>query len=179
MTPTTLTTMKIRNPRAVDRNGGKSHLLHGRQGVSYYCRAPSCFLPPSDFSSSYTASKRPSPVAVSYLSTDDDSEEEYGAKRGPKKLKKQNKNKKKQSRRKAVVDFDEPAEVRFSTRRAAKITNYNEDDDDDDEDSGFMQQLYPEEDTNATGIDLVLDHRPKGDLGKSKAHPPLAAKWAS
>lgn len=166
--------MKIRNPRAVDRNGGKSHLLHGRQGVSYYCQTPSCPLSPSNFSSSHTASKRPSPVAVSYLSTDDDdSEEEYGTKRGPRKPKKQNKNKKKQSRRKAGVDFDEPAEVRFSTRRAAKITNYNEDDDDDDEedeDEGFMQHLYPEEDTNATGIDLVLDHRPKGDLGESKAY---------
>lgn len=175
MTPTTLTTMKIQNLRAVGRNGGKSHLLYGRQGVSHYYRVWSFFLPPTNFPSSHKASKRPSPAVVSYLSTDDDdSEEEYGAKRGPKKLKNKNKNKKKPNRQKVVVDFDEPAEVRFSTRRAAKITSYNEDDDEDEEeeDEAFIQKVYREED-NATGIDLVLDHRPKGNLGKWKNIPSL------
>ena len=52
-------------------------------------------------------------------------------------------------------------EVRFSTRRAAKISNYNEDDDDmfDDHPDMMPQSwIYVEED-NSVAIDIVLNHR--------------------
>ncbi|KAL9104272.1 MAG: hypothetical protein Q9163_000768 [Psora crenata] len=52
-------------------------------------------------------------------------------------------------------------EVRFSTRRAAKISNYNEDDDDIfDDEADMMPQswTYVEEDTSPA-IDVVLNHR--------------------
>ena len=52
-------------------------------------------------------------------------------------------------------------EVRFSTRKAAKISNYNEDDDDMfDDEADLMPQSwrYVEEDTSPA-IDVVLNHR--------------------
>ncbi|CAK4032372.1 related to transcriptional regulator CHD1 [Lecanosticta acicola] len=57
------------------------------------------------------------------------------------------------------------SEVRFSTRRAAKVTNYNEDDNFDlsDEDTENMTPnywTYAEED-NSPAIDVVLNHRVK------------------
>ena len=56
-------------------------------------------------------------------------------------------------------------EVRFSTRKAAKVSNYNEDDDDMfDDEADMVPQGYwmagPEEDVPA--IDAVLNHRPHG-----------------
>lgn len=56
-------------------------------------------------------------------------------------------------------------EVRFSTRKAAKVSNYNEDDDDMfDDEADMVPQGYwmagPEEDVPA--IDAVLNHRPRG-----------------
>lgn len=57
------------------------------------------------------------------------------------------------------------AEVRFSTRRAAKITNYNEEEEEDEEADLEMTPNYwlaeAEDDTPA--IDVVLDHRIKAD----------------
>ncbi len=56
-------------------------------------------------------------------------------------------------------------EVRFSTRKAAKVSNYNEDDDDmfDDEADMLPQNNWvnPEEDVLA--IDAVLNHRLRED----------------
>lgn len=59
------------------------------------------------------------------------------------------------------------AEVRFSTRKAAKVSNYNEDDDDmfsEDE----MDMMTPNywavgADENVPAIDAVLNHRLKDD----------------
>lgn len=61
------------------------------------------------------------------------------------------------------------SEVRFSTRRAAKVTNYNEDDNFDlsEEDTENMTPnywTYAEEDTSPA-IDVVLNHRLKEGTG--------------
>lgn len=59
-------------------------------------------------------------------------------------------------------------EVRFSTRRAAKVANYNEDDDlglsDEDTDNMTPSYWTYEEDTTPW-IDLVLNHRLKEGAG--------------
>ena len=59
-------------------------------------------------------------------------------------------------------------EVRFSTRKAAKVSNYNEEDDDDmfDDESDMLPQSYyagPEE--NVQAIDAVLNHRKRNEIG--------------
>ena len=57
-------------------------------------------------------------------------------------------------------------EVRFSTRKAAKVSNYNEDDDDlFDEDDMQPQWTYVEEDTSPS-IHVVLNHRLREEQGK-------------
>lgn len=59
-----------------------------------------------------------------------------------------------------------PAEVRFSTRRAGKVTNYNEDDEDDFEEESITPAYdYQELEPDIGGIDLVLDHRPREGVG--------------
>ena len=60
-------------------------------------------------------------------------------------------------------------EVRFSTRKAAKVSNYNEDDDDmfDDEADMVPQEYWtagPEETVQA--IDAVLNHRLRNDISQ-------------
>lgn len=58
-------------------------------------------------------------------------------------------------------------EVRFSTRRAAKVSNYNEDDDDmfDDEADILQTGYYYVEEDNSRAIDVVLNHRLRDDAG--------------
>ena len=59
------------------------------------------------------------------------------------------------------------AELRFSTRKAGKVSNYNEDEDDDmfDDEADMMPQTSwvsnPQE--NLPAIDAVLNHRPNPD----------------
>lgn len=65
------------------------------------------------------------------------------------------------------------SEVRFSTRRAAKVATYNEDDDlglseEDTENMTPNYWTYVEDNTPA--IDQVLNHRPKEGTGE---HDPL------
>lgn len=52
-------------------------------------------------------------------------------------------------------------EVRFSTRKAAKVSNYNEDDDDmfDDEADTLPQSWAAGMEENVPAIDVVLNHR--------------------
>lgn len=59
------------------------------------------------------------------------------------------------------------SEVRFSSRRAAKVTNYNEAEDDlglSEEDTEATPNHYYVED-NTPAIDVVLNHRLKEDAG--------------
>lgn len=62
------------------------------------------------------------------------------------------------------------AEVRFSTRRAPKVTSYNEDDDDvfEEDESEMMTPSYYGNgaDENLPVIDVVLKHRFKEGIGK-------------
>lgn len=57
-------------------------------------------------------------------------------------------------------------EVRFSTRKAAKVSTYNEDDDDifDDDEDMLTPNYWPTgPDENLPAIDIVLDHRLRED----------------
>ncbi|KAI9839979.1 MAG: hypothetical protein M1819_000171 [Sarea resinae] len=69
-------------------------------------------------------------------------------------------------------------EVRFSTRRAAKISSYNEDDDDDelfsqDESEMLTPNHWPAGvDESVPAIDAVLNHRRKEDDGDSGSRTP-------
>ena len=71
-------------------------------------------------------------------------------------------------------------EVRFSTRRAAKVSNYNEEDDDDmfDDEADMVEQTNwptaPEEDLPA--IDAVLNHRLREDTSESETLLELRAE---
>lgn len=60
------------------------------------------------------------------------------------------------------------AEVRFSTRKAAKVSNYNEDDDDmfSEDETDMMTPNYwaAGAEENVPAIDAVLNHRLKDDL---------------
>lgn len=77
------------------------------------------------------------------------------------------------------------AEVRFSTRKAAKISNYNEDDDDDIFDQAESEMMTPnywpagQEDTRPA-IDIVLNHRLKeaiATMSPSKDDFEYLIKW--
>lgn len=63
-------------------------------------------------------------------------------------------------------------EIRFSTRRANKVSNYNEDDADpfEEEDSGLMTPNYFADtvEDNSPAIDIVLAHRLKPDITTPK-----------
>ncbi len=59
------------------------------------------------------------------------------------------------------------AEVRFSTRRAGKVSNYNEDDDDaifQEDDSEMTPNYWATEEDNRPAIYIVLNHRLKADV---------------
>ena len=62
------------------------------------------------------------------------------------------------------------AEVRFSTRKAAKVSNYNEDDEDmfEEEDVDTLTPNYwaAEQAEDIPAIDAILKHRPRGSAGK-------------
>ena len=59
-------------------------------------------------------------------------------------------------------------EVRFSTRKAAKVSNYNEDDDDmfDDEADWVAQSTGAAAEEDKPAIDAVLNHRLQEDTSK-------------
>lgn len=91
-----------------------------------------------------------------YLSTDeDDSSDEYGVSASTRRRAK---------RRSSSDSLPTAAEIRFSTRRAARVTNYNEDDADleEEEDAEAVAMYgYQEEGPEVESVDLVLAHRPK------------------
>lgn len=113
-----------------------------------------------------SASKLPSPVPNYNTSDDDESECEYGARPSHKSRKKR--------RRVTASNDTPPAEVRFSTRRAGKVTNYNEDDEDDFEEDDITPAYdYQEPEPDIGGIDLVLDHRPRESVGMFGCRIPI------
>ena len=70
-------------------------------------------------------------------------------------------------------------EVRFSTRKAAKVSNYNEDDDDmfDDEADTLPQGSWAAApDENVPAIDAVFNHRLREDTGQRYDEVILEAK---
>ena len=125
------------------------------------------------------ASKQPTPSAQS-LSDSESEEDAYGRSRH------RTLTTKKSQQRRLLQPATEPVnthgEVRFSTRKAAKVSNYNEDDEDpfDDEENILTPGYWitaPEEDTPA--IDVVLNHRLREDrsrlcivaMSKAKTYP--------
>ncbi|KIW67849.1 hypothetical protein PV04_07071 [Phialophora macrospora] len=127
---------------------------------------------------SQRSSKQHTPVIES-RSDDDDDDDAYGGRRA--KLSKK-------QRRRLLQSADSlapvHAEIRFSTRRAAKVSNYNEDDDDDflEVDDETMTPNYwmnGQEDTGPA-IDIVLNHRLKADITtptKTKDDYEFLIKW--
>ncbi|EHY56160.1 Chromodomain helicase hrp3 [Exophiala dermatitidis] len=77
------------------------------------------------------------------------------------------------------------AEVRFSTRRAARVSNYNEDDDDDmfeEDDPDTMTPNYwvTGQEDNSPAIDMILNHRLRADVttpSHSKEDYEFLIKW--
>ena len=65
------------------------------------------------------------------------------------------------------------AEVRFSTRKAARVSNYNEDDDDmfDDEADMIPQSWAAGVEDNTPAIDVVLNHRLREGTGDDVSDP--------
>ena len=65
-------------------------------------------------------------------------------------------------------------EVRFSTRKAAKVSTYNEDDSDDfEEDQDLLTPGYwgTAADDTTPAIDAILNHRVRVDIGELPLHP--------
>lgn len=110
------------------------------------------------------ASKRPAPAAES--PSDSESESDiYGGAR--------NRAVSKRQRRRllqSAAGLTPPThgEVRFSTRKAAKVSNYNEDNDDmfSEDETDMMTPNYwaAGAEENVPAIDAVLNHRLKDDL---------------
>ncbi|KAG0639820.1 chromodomain-helicase DNA-binding protein [Tuber brumale] len=101
------------------------------------------------------SSKRNTPALGCGSGDSDDDEDDYGVRKASKS----------RGKRRRVVVSDAPSAdgLRFSTRKAAKITNYNEDGDDDfeEEDDGAIAYECADLGADVGGIDSILDHRPR------------------
>ena len=63
-------------------------------------------------------------------------------------------------------------EIRFSTRKAAKVSNYNEDDDDMfDDEADMIPQSWAAAEDNSPAIDVVLNHRLREGSGEDINDP--------
>ncbi|ODH44691.1 hypothetical protein ACO22_00849 [Paracoccidioides brasiliensis] len=108
------------------------------------------------------SSQRPSLSQSIESASDSDSDEYQGSRRRTSKSK----------RRRLAQSADNliptHAEIRFSTRRANRVSNYNEDDDDDEfeDESGMMTpgEWATAVDDTTPGIDVVLNHRFKDGI---------------
>lgn len=114
---------------------------------------------------SCTASKQPTPSANSAPDSESDVATYGGSRRGL--------TAKKQQRRilqPALDPSPSHAEVRFSTRRAARVSNYNEDDDDDFNEEEDYDELHPDNQStpnvNTPTIDIILNHRLREGVGE-------------
>ena len=163
------------------RRSGRARPIHNLAETSDENESNSDALPPPRKRArhvSQRSSKQHTPVVESPSNQDNDSDA-YGGRRA--------KMSKKQRRRllqSAESLTPQHAEIRFSTRRAAKVSNYNEDEDDDmfEEDDENMTPNYyvnGQEDTGPA-IDLVLNHRLKADITtptKTKDDYEFLIKW--
>ncbi|KAL8802117.1 MAG: hypothetical protein Q9200_006698 [Gallowayella weberi] len=108
-------------------------------------------------------SKQPTPSGLSQ--TDSDSEPNSSRRSRPR----SSANKKPQRRllQAAVANPRPPPDVRFSTRQAAKVSNYNEDDDDmfNDEDD-LEYEWVDAPDGNVPQVDIILRYRLQEDTSK-------------
>ena len=112
-----------------------------------------------------TASKHPTPAAQSPSESESESDIYGGAR---------NRGVSKKQRRRLLQSAaglaPTHAEVRFSTRKAAKVSNYNEDDGDmfseDETDMLTTNYWATGADENVPAIDAVLNHRLKDDISK-------------
>ncbi|KAK2767760.1 hypothetical protein FQN54_003919 [Arachnomyces sp. PD_36] len=115
---------------------------------------------------SQRSSKRPSRSAAS--SDEESEDDEYGGAKA-------RAGKAKRRRLMQSGSSVEPlhGEIRFSTRRAARVSNYNEDEGDDDifeDDSAqYQAEYYAQPDENIPAIDSVLNHRLKADADTPRA----------
>ncbi|KAL4879527.1 SNF2 family N-terminal domain-containing protein [Aspergillus karnatakaensis] len=115
---------------------------------------------------SQLSSKAPSRSGTHSTYSDESDSDEYGGKRG-----RTSKAKRRRLLQASANNVPSHAEVRFSTRNAARVSNYNEDDDDsmfEDE----AEDMTPNYWVNAVeddrpAIDIVLNHRPKPDVDPS------------
>jgi chromodomain-helicase-DNA-binding protein 1 len=108
------------------------------------------------------SSKQATPLIESPSASDGD-DDAYGGRRG--KLTKKQKQRFLQSGNLTPSH----AEVRFSTRRSAKVSNYNEDDDDemfleDEDPDNLTPNYWVGEEDNSPAIDIVLNHRLRADV---------------
>lgn len=125
------------------------------------------------------SSKQATPV-VGFPSDSDGDSDAYGGRRA--KLSKKQRRRILQS---AESLTPQHAELRFSTRRAAKVSTYNEDEDDDMFDEDDPETLTPNywvngEEDNSPAIDIVLNHRLKADITTpthSKDEYEFLIKW--
>lgn len=105
-------------------------------------------------------SKRPSPSATLSSDASDSDSDEYGPSRTRK-----SKAKRRRLLQSAVHKEPSHAEVRFSTRNASKVSNYNEDADDsifeDDPDDMLESHWTNTVDDDRPAVEIVLNHRPK------------------
>ena len=112
------------------------------------------------------SSKQPSPASDLPVDSDSDA---YGGRRG--RLSKKQKQRFLQSANSLTPSH---AELRFSTRRSAKVSNYNEDDDDDMFDENDPDILtpnnWPNEEDTRPAIDIVLNHRLRADVTSPTHH---------
>ncbi|KIV88307.1 hypothetical protein PV10_08001 [Exophiala mesophila] len=125
------------------------------------------------------SSNQPTPVVESPSASDGDSDA-YGGRRA--RLSKKQRRRLLQSAESLTPAH---AEVRFSTRKAAKVSTYNEDDDDDMFDDNDPDTLTPSYwangvEDNSPAIDIVLNHRLKPDVtteNPSKDDYEFLIKW--
>ena len=111
----------------------------------------------------HVVSKQPTPSGQSRTESESDVDA-YGGSRRRLQVKKP---------RRMLQPANQPSsshgEVRFSTRKAAKVSTYNEDDDDifDDEEDMLTPNYWATgPDENMPAIDVVLDHRLREDSSR-------------
>ncbi|PTU22521.1 hypothetical protein P175DRAFT_0136012 [Aspergillus ochraceoroseus IBT 24754] len=116
---------------------------------------------------SQQSSKVPSRSATQSTYSEESDSDEYGGSRA-----RMSKAKRRRLLQASVNNVPSHAEVRFSTRNASRVSNYNEDEDDsmfEDDAEDVMQSYWAntvEDDRPA--VDVVLNHRPKDGVDPSE-----------